>query len=167
MSAEWLLSVALIGVGATLVMDGWVALLKRVWAVPSLNYCLVGRWLAHMPGGRIAHRSIVQAAPRPLECEVGWAAHYAIGIAFAAALLWLAPAAWMRQPTLWPALGFGVLTVALPMLVMQPLFGFGWAASRTPNPRQARLRSLMAHASFGVGLYLAASATSLIGIGVR
>ena len=33
--------------------------------------------------------------------------------------------------------------------------GAGIAASRTPKPGVARLRSLMAHASFGVGLYLA------------
>ncbi|MDH4124059.1 MAG: DUF2938 domain-containing protein [Gammaproteobacteria bacterium] len=33
---------------------------------------------------------------------------------------------------------------------------FGIAASRAPNPVHARLRSLMAHASFAVGLYLGA-----------
>jgi hypothetical protein len=37
---------------------------------------------------------------------------------------------------------------------MQPSFGFGFAASKTSNPAQARLRSLMNHAAFGAGLYL-------------
>jgi hypothetical protein len=37
---------------------------------------------------------------------------------------------------------------------MQPLFGLGIAASRVANPTQARLRSLMNHAAFGVGLYI-------------
>jgi len=31
---------------------------------------------------------------------------------------------------------------------------FEFAASKTPNPNQARLRSLMKHADFGVGLYI-------------
>jgi hypothetical protein len=43
---------------------------------------------------------------------------------------------------------------------MQPAFGFGVAASKTPNPAQARLRSLMNHAVFGFGLYLFGLAVS-------
>ena len=47
-----------IGVGATLVMDLWALLLKRAFAVRSLNYCLVGRWLRYMPEGTFEHPSI-------------------------------------------------------------------------------------------------------------
>jgi hypothetical protein len=39
---------------------------------------------------------------------------------------------------------------------MQPGMGMGIAASRTPRPNAARLRSLITHMSFGVGLYVAA-----------
>ena len=42
----------------------------------------------------------------------------------------------------------------MPWLVMQPSFGFGIAASRAPNPTGARLKSLMTHTVFGIGLYL-------------
>jgi hypothetical protein len=45
---------------------------------------------------------------------------------------------------------------------MQPSFGLGIAASRTPNPTQARLRSLMAHTAFGVGLYVCAVGVSYV-----
>ncbi|MER8732715.1 DUF2938 domain-containing protein [Mesorhizobium sp. M1227] len=45
---------------------------------------------------------------------------------------------------------------------MQPAFGIGIAASKVPNPRTARLRSLMAHLSFGVGPYVAASLSALL-----
>jgi hypothetical protein len=37
---------------------------------------------------------------------------------------------------------------------MQPAFGLGVAASKTPNPNKARLKSLMTHTVFGVGLYV-------------
>jgi hypothetical protein len=51
-------------------------------------------------------------------------------------------------------LAFGAATTLVPYLVMQPSFGLGFAASKTPNPNQARLKSLMTHTVFGVGLYL-------------
>jgi hypothetical protein len=39
--------------------------------------------------------------------------------------------------------------------------GFGVAASRTPNPGIARVRSIVMHAVFGLGLYGAACMLSL------
>ncbi len=38
----------------------------------------------------------------------------------------------------------------------------GFGATLTPNPTQARLRSLMNHAVFGLGLYISALASSLV-----
>ena len=153
-------SIVCIGVGATLIMDIWALFVKKAFSVPSLNYCLVGRWLAHMPNGQFAHGSIMQSEPKPLECHVGWVAHYAIGVAFAAVLIAIMSPGWQQAPTIIPSVLFGLATVAVPFLLMQPSFGFGVAASKTPNPKQARLRSLMAHTSFGVGLYIAALVAS-------
>ncbi|WP_287328869.1 DUF2938 family protein [Mesorhizobium sp.] len=63
---------------------------------------------------------------------------------------------WARDPTLLPALVLGMSTVVAPFFIMQPVFGAGIAASKTPSPSTARLRALMTHLSFGVGLYGAA-----------
>jgi hypothetical protein len=38
----------------------------------------------------------------------------------------------------------------------------GVASSRTPRPAQARLKSLMTHSVFGVGLYLSALCVSYV-----
>lgn len=153
-----LLHIAAIGVGATLVMDLWALLRRRVFGVPSLELALVGRWLGHMAHGRFRHASIAAAAPLRGERTLGWAAHYAIGIAFAGLPVALAGPDWVDTPTLAPALAAGLVSVAAPFLVMQPALGFGVAASRTPQPAVARRRSLVAHLSYGVGLYLAALA---------
>ena len=91
------------------------------------------------------------------ESALGWGAHYLIGMAFASLML-LWGEAWIRQPTLAPALLVGALTVAAPFLVMQPAMGAGIAASRTPRPGAARLQSLINHCVFGLGLYLSALA---------
>jgi hypothetical protein len=79
-----------------------------------------------------------------------------IGITFAIAFVALVGDNWLQHPTLIPAIVFGVGTVLTPFFIMQPAFGLGFAASKTPNPAQARLRSLMNHTVFGAGLYLSA-----------
>jgi hypothetical protein len=153
-----ILAVVAVGIGATAVLDVWAMLLKRAFNVPLPNYCFVGRWLRHMPQGTFTHHSIAASPRKSLECAVGWAVHYLIGVAFAVGLVLLASKEWLQRPTLLPALLFGIATVAVPFLVMHPAFGLGVAASKTPNPTQARLRSLMAHTVFGIGLYASALA---------
>ena len=151
-----------VGVGATLFMDLCALFLNRAFRIPSPNYCLVGRWFSHMPEGTFKHASIAAAPQKRSECAVGWIAHYVVGAVYALMLVVLVSGSWLARPTLLPALLFGVGTVLVPFLVMQPSFGLGIGASRTPNPTQARLRSLMAHTAFGVGLYVCAVGVSYV-----
>lgn len=149
-----LISAILIGLGATLTTDLWALFLKRAFKIAMPNYCLVGRWLRYMPEGTFRHSSIASAPHKSAECTVGWITHYLIGMTFAIAFVALASNNWLQHPTLFPAIAFGVVTVSMPFFIMQPAFGLGVAASKTPNPAQARLRSLMNHIVFGFGLYL-------------
>ncbi len=152
------LIIVAVGLGATLVMDLCALFLRSAFSVSFPNYCLVGRWLLHMPGGRFRHANIAAAAPKPAECATGWIAHYATGVLYGLLLVFVAPGGWLQEPTLLPAMLVGLLTVAVPFLVMQPCFGLGIASSRAPSPAQARLRSVMSHALFGFGLYVSALA---------
>ncbi len=68
----------------------------------------------------------------------------------------------MARPTLWPALLYGIATVVFPFFVMQPALGLGVAGSRTPNPLQARAKSLATHTVFGGGLYVCALLLTLV-----
>ena len=160
--ATYFLGAVAVGIGATLFMDLWALFLKRTFNVPPGNYCLVGRWIRHMPEGTFVHASIASAPQRRFECLVGWIAHYMVGAAYALALVAIVSSSWLARPTVLPALLFGVGTVLVPFLVMHPSFGLGIAASKAPSPSQARLRSLMAHASFGVGLYICALGVSSV-----
>lgn len=153
--------IALIGVGATAVMDVWLLLLRRL-GVPTLDFALVGRWAGHWRRGVFAHEAIAKAAPVQGELALGWLLHYATGIAFAAILVAAQGVGWLRLPTLLPALAVGVATVAAPWLLMQPAMGAGIAAAKTPSPAKNRARSLANHAVFGLGLYLAATLLSRI-----
>lgn len=144
-----------IGVGATLVIDGWAALLRR-FGIPSLNFALLGRWIAHLLRGRLRHESIAKASPVRGELLLGWVAHYAIGISFAGLLLATFGLAWARSPTLGPALLIGIGTVVSPLFILQPALGAGIASSKTPTPVFNTLKSLMTHSVFGVGLFVSA-----------
>jgi hypothetical protein len=143
---DYLISILLIGAGATAAMDLWGMARTRLLAVPALDYAFLGRWLGHMLRGRFRHERIAASAPVRGERLVGWTAHYAVGIAFAALLIAAWGLDWARSPTLAPALIVGIGSVAAPLLVMQPAMG----ARRTP------LRSVATHAVFGLGLYAAA-----------
>jgi hypothetical protein len=149
-----LISTILIGLGATLITDLWALFLKHTFRIAAPNYCFVGRWLRYMPEGIFRHSNIVSVPQKSGECTVGWIAHYMIGITFAIIFVAFVGNNWLQHPTLIPAIVFGVVTVSAPFLIMQPAFGLGLAASKAPNPTQARLRSLMNHTVFGFGLYI-------------
>lgn len=145
-----------VGIGGTVIMDLWAYIQKKFLNIPSLNYALVGRWLLLMRKGKFFHSTIIQAPEQSGEKTIGWMAHYLIGIIFSVLLILLEGSSWLQDPTLWPALLIGIVSVVAPFLLMQPCFGFGIAAAKTPAPWVARKRSLVAHTSFGIGLWLSA-----------
>lgn len=156
MNTSYIIGAFSVGIGATLIMDLWNLFLRVTFGIPSLNYSLLGRWLRHMPGGVFRHASIAAAAPKRFERTVGWIAHYTIGVVFALVLIGFTSGAWLERPTFLPALLYGIGTVAFPFFIMQPSLGLGIAGSKTPSPTQARVKSLLTHTVYGVGLYVCA-----------
>jgi hypothetical protein len=152
---DYLFHAAVIGIGATALMDLWTVLRQRLFGIPRLDYALLGRWVAHLAAGRVRHGAIAVAAPVRAERPIGWSMHYLIGMAFAALLLGVWGLDWVHRPTLAPALIVGVGTVAAPLLILQPAMGGGLAASRTARPASVRLQSVITHTIYGLGLFLA------------
>ena len=152
---EVVAQVVLLGAGATAVMDMWMLLMKAL-GVPTLNFAFVGRWVGHACQGRFVHASIRQASSVRGEVALGWVAHYVTGVVFAITLVWVEGIVWLQAPTILPALILGVVTVAVPLLLIQPAMGAGFASSKTAAPGKNCLRSVINHGVFGVGLYLAA-----------
>ncbi|MCG2583832.1 DUF2938 family protein [Massilia sp. TS11] len=155
----WLGQALPIGIGATLLMDGWLWLLQRC-GVKTQNFAMIGRWAGHLAQGRVRHAAIGAAPPVSGELALGWAVHYAVGIGFALLLLlWQGPA-WLAAPRPLPALCFGWLSVAAPLLLMQPAMGLGLFTLTPAAALRQALRSLLNHTVFGLGLYLSALALS-------
>ena len=150
-----------LGVAGSALMDLWSAVLRRRFRIPTLDYRLLGRWIGHMPSGRFVHERIGAAGPVPGERAIGYAAHYAIGIAFAGVLLVIVGRDWLASPTIAPALAIGLATIVAPWFVMQPAMGAGVAGSNTPDPTATRLRNVGTHLVYGTGLYLGALVASM------
>lgn len=151
-----------IGISATAFMDVFAWIQRRFFKISGLDYALVGRWVFGMRNGKFRHKTIVQSPPMQFERSVGWATHYAIGVFFVGCMLWVTGSNWLAEPRLWQPILLGFMSVSAPFLVMQPAFGFGLAASKTPTPWIARKRSVTAHLSFGVGVYFAGLMWGLI-----
>ncbi len=156
MPADIFLNAILLGAGATLFMDVVAAVQKHILSQPTLDYAMVGRWIGHLPRGRLVHSPIAASEPIAFERPIGWAAHYLIGMLFAWIFLLIMGQNWLQSPSFLPAVLFGIITLIAPFFILQPGMGAGLAARRTPKPNIARLRSLIAHLSFGIGLWVTA-----------
>lgn len=159
---QFVICAVFVGVGATLLLDVWTVFRRRFFGIKSLDLRLLGRWIGHIPRGRLVHQDISKSESISGEAIIGWVAHYGIGCTFAALLLNIYGLEWAQQPTALPALIVGVGTVAAPFFLMQPCFGLGIAGSRTANPKLTRVRSMLTHFVFGVGLYASGLAWAVL-----
>ncbi|WP_029147328.1 DUF2938 family protein [Methylophilus sp. 5] len=150
-----------LGLLATALFDGGL-FLQRQWGVRTLNFAYLGRWIGHFKQLKYMHDNIGQAPALAHEWLIGVLGHYAIGVFIAELLLLAEGAAWMLTPAILPALVVGMLTVAFPLLIMQPGMGAGVAFSNTPRPCSNSLKSLLNHTVFGVCLYAAAELIRVI-----
>jgi len=145
-------------------MDAWALFSRHAFNIQGLDYAMLGRWIGHFSRRRFFHERIASADPVRGERPLGWVAHYSIGIAFAFLLLAIWGLDWARSPTIRPPSLIGLGRIVAPWFVMQPAMGAGIAASRTPNPRAARLRNLATHTAHGIGLHVSAVALSILWI---
>lgn len=153
---ELLLKIVFIGIGATAVMDIWAILMRRSFGIQGLDYSMVGRWIGHLLRGQLWHMNIWQSDKIRGERALGWFFHYAIGVSFSGLLIFIYGNERVSSPSLMPALAVGVGTVLAPFLILQPGLGAGLFARKTPAPNIFRLKSLMAHTIYGIGLYFSA-----------
>jgi len=150
--------IIVMGIVATLATDIWQQLLKAVAGLPSANWGLIGRWVGWFPRGVFIHRPIADTPAVPGEVAIGWAFHYAVGIAYAALYLAIVKLVFASGPTFLSAVIFALVLLVVPWFVMQPALGLGVMASRSHKPARARAISASTHAVFGIGLWLGAVA---------
>ncbi|ANW27057.1 hypothetical protein BA953_23335 [Vibrio coralliilyticus] len=160
METHILLQATLIGIGATIIMDLWGIIQKRILGIPPLNYGLVARWVVWIPKGKWMHQTIMNTPSVWGENALGWLLHYLIGVIFAIGHVYWTGETWLTSPTVAKAWLTGLVTLVFPYFIIQPCLGFGIAASKKPKPWLARTLSLFTHSAYGVGLFFSAQLLS-------
>lgn len=130
--------------------------MERFFGVPAINWAMVGRWVGHVPKGRFVQPDLKQAEAVPGEHAIGWIFHYAIGAGYGLLLVAIWGAGWLQAPGIVPPMIVVLALLVLPFFVMMPGMGMGIAGARTPNPTAARLKSVLGHSVFGLGMYATA-----------
>lgn len=151
--ADLLIFGAFAGLGATIVAD-LIAVLRQGWTMTHGFYCLVGRWVGSLPHAKFAHDDIRASAPVTGEAILGWGAHVMLGVIYGISFVLIFGFRAIDTPQLWQGLGFGLVTVLVPWLIFQPLFGWGFGMSKAPDPWKMRMKGVINHAVFGMGIWL-------------
>lgn len=155
MNSNMISKIIAVGIGATLIVDIW-GFIQSLFKIKSLDYRYVGRWIANFPKGKFYHKNIMMTAPVRSELLIGWTVHYLIGTTFSFLLILVYGKEWLEEPLFYPAIIIGLITVIAPFIIMQPALGFGIASSNLPRPNIKRLKNLLTHLIYGIGLYISA-----------
>jgi hypothetical protein len=155
-TADIILRAALVGIGGTIVL-GSLCLPDAAHVRRTCDRLENGRPLAG-PYVEVRVRSDKHRAGRAgagRTCA-GLDIPYVIGIAYGLLLVAIWGAGWLRQPGIAELLILALALLVLPYFVMMPGMGMGMAGSRTPKPNVTRLKSVIGHSMFGIGMYLTA-----------
>jgi hypothetical protein len=114
---------------------------------------VIGRWAAGFASCRWRHDDIMAEPPARGELALGIATHYATGIALTEGFLIL-PRRRGGQPSFLAAMGYGIATAVLPLLILFPSLGYGWFGRRSGEAARLTRTMLVGHAAFGIGIAL-------------
>ena len=153
--------VLLAGVIATASMDVLSVIAIRLRLIAPLSPNLIGRWFAAVLRAHPLHEDIERAAPRSHELAIALLGHYAIGMFLTALFVLMVNRIGWPARSLSPALAFGLSTNVFPWLVMFPAMGYGFFGAHGPEGTRLFVSSLVSHAFFGFGIWIAVRVMSL------
>ncbi|WP_171060871.1 DUF2938 family protein [Poseidonocella sp. HB161398] len=144
------------GIAATAFSDLWQRAAMRLCGQPAPGWGSVGRWVLGFAEGRFVDAELKSRPAKPGEDAAGWAFHYVVGAGYGL-LYGLALALFGLPSSFWAAILFGFVTLAGPMLLMKPAMGGGLFGLKASNPWPGLAKTVSAHVSFGLGLWIAAA----------
>lgn len=142
------------GIIATIALDLWQMLVRGAFGIPITNWALVGRWVSYIPRGKLFHEAIGKIGAVPFETATGWLTHYAVGVLYALIYALVAASLFDGETAILTSVGFSLVALAAPWLLLQPGMGLGIFSRNAPKPALARIHTLTSHIAFGLGLYL-------------
>lgn len=158
--SEQIVTLYLAGLIGSAGMDLISPLAERLGYRTDVTMPLIGRWFIALFTGKFVHTDIRQTAYCRHETLAGWLFHYLIG-GGAVALLFL-PWLWLsgtsQLPTeITPYIIFGLLTSALPWLILMPSYGWGLFGRTGPQGARPLIASPLNHLGYGIGIWAGVS----------
>ncbi|MBT7570293.1 MAG: DUF2938 family protein [Rhodospirillaceae bacterium] len=145
--------ILIIAVSANIVTDLYEFALERLLG-KTRDWHLVGRWVANIFRGSVILDTNHDALAVPGELILGWVFHYIVAFLYVAMYLVGTQFILGEPPAMDTAIGFGIITVAAPWLILMPGLGLGVFAAKAAKPNFVRAASLSVHTVFGIGIYL-------------
>ena len=148
-----LMSGVLVGIAATVTMDVFGSVARRVGLAAGAKGQWVGRWYLGIARGNLFHSDIASTPERPGEVRAALVGHYVIGITLA--VLYVVGAGWLgvSPGVLLVALGYGLATCVFPWFLVFPSLGFGLLGLKGPPELRLFTTSVLNHLSYGFGLW--------------
>lgn len=137
--------IILIGLGATFATDCW-ALFLKLFGVNSNGLLIIGTW--------IVNNVLNVDASLTQSWIIGWTTHYFLGIILAFLFVFFYKKKWLQSPKISNAILFGVITLIIPLCIVWPILGFGFAFSKTSIQSTLILKAVILHLIYGIGLFL-------------
>lgn len=141
------------GVLATVTMDVAMGLAPifggTAFNPPRLKPQMIGRWVKDLARGHLLNEDILAETPGRGELAIGMLTHYATGTGLTMAFMAIPRD---RPPRLREATVYGVATSTLPLLVMFPSMGYGFAGQRSGEAGRLVRVMLLGHVAFGLGI---------------
>ena len=149
-----IITAIIIGVLATAFLDIFSILLSATIGTPKTEWRFIGRWFLLMRKGKFIHEHISKSEHAQGELAFGWFMHYMIGIGWSLLYFYWIFMAKESSPTLLTASFFGIITLTVPYLILQPALGHGFFAQKHPRPVAMPILSFLSHLSFGQALFV-------------
>jgi len=146
----------MVGIGGTVVLDLYAKIAQLAIGMPATNWRMVGRWIGHMTDSEFVQPKLAEARAVRGEHVIGWIFHYAVGTGYGLLILAIWGSDWLENPDIAAPLVVSLALLVLPYFVMMSGMGLGIAGSRTLRPNLTRLKSLIGHTVFGLGMYFSA-----------
>ena len=143
-----------IGLLATAFLDIFSILLAAYCGTPKTEWRFIGRWFLLMRKGKFIHHHIAQSEHARGELFFGWFMHYMIGVGWSLLYFFWVYNILNSSPDLLSGSLFGIVTLVVPYMILQPALGHGFFAQKHPRPFAMPILSFLSHLSFGQALFI-------------
>lgn len=147
------------GIISTITMDLGSVILTQVRMTDYVQFRMIGRYANGFLRGRLLYDNPMSVEATRFEFAKGIVGHYLIGVFLASLFIFIIAQIKLNAHLLIQAIGYGVISLAIPWVLLSPALGLGLAAKKVPEPNRSKMlrANVVNHVLYGIGLYVGVS----------